>query len=58
MMGFQVRKIISAKEKGSYNNFTMDELKNLYDKVVELDYGIKTGRVNPAESLNILICGV
>lgn len=58
MMGFQVRKLILAKEKGGYNNFTMDELKNLYDKVVELDYGIKTGRVNPAESLNILICGV
>ncbi len=30
----------------------------LYDKIVELDYGIKTGKVNPAESLNILICGV
>ncbi|MDD2274269.1 MAG: hypothetical protein PHI91_01060 [Candidatus Pacebacteria bacterium] len=58
MIAFQVRKIISAKEKGNYNNFTMDELKNLYDKVVELDYGIKTGKVNPIESLNILICGV
>lgn len=58
MIAFQVRKIISAKEKGGYGNFTMDELKKLYDKVVELDYGIKTGAVNPMESLNILICGV
>ena len=58
MIGFQIRKIISAKERGSYNNFTIDELKRLYDKIVELDYGIKTGKVNPAESLNILICGV
>lgn len=58
MIGFQVRKIISAKERGGYNNFTIDELKKLYDKIVELDYGIKTGKVNPAESLNILICGV
>jgi DNA polymerase III delta subunit len=58
MIGFQIRKIISAKERGGYNNFTIDELKKLYDKIVELDYGIKTGKVNPAESLNILICGV
>jgi DNA polymerase-3 subunit delta len=58
MIGFQIRKIISAKERGSYNNFTIDELKKLYDKVVELDYGIKTGKINPVESLNILICGV
>ncbi len=58
MIAFQIRKIILAKEKGGYNNFTMAELANLYDKVVELDYGIKTGKVDPFESLNILICGV
>ena len=58
MIAFQVRKIISAKERGSYNNFTTSELENLYDKIVELDYGIKTGKINPVESLDILICGV
>jgi len=58
MFAFQVRKIISAKEKGMYNNFTMDELKNLYDKIVQLDYEIKTGKTDAEESLNILICGV
>lgn len=66
MIASQIRKIISAKDGEPANyfvsklseNFTMVELKNMYNKIAELDFSIKTGQINPNSAIDILICGI
>ena len=66
MIASQVRKMISAKDGTPANyfvsklseNFTMEELKIMYNKIAELDFNIKVGLVSSNSALDILICGV
>ena len=44
--------------KKTYNlsrGFTFNELKDIYDMIVDMDYRVKTGRVDPELSLELLI---
>jgi len=36
-------------------HFSLEELKNLYQKILDLDLGIKTGKIDPEVALDLLI---
>lgn len=69
MIAYQLRNIISVKSSkkvamnpfvlskslSQANNFSMEELKVMYEKVAFLDADIKTGRINPEFALDILV---
>ncbi|HOC53673.1 MAG TPA: DNA polymerase III subunit delta [Candidatus Pacearchaeota archaeon] len=69
MIAYQLKNIISVKSSkkvamnpfvlskslSQANNFSIEELKALYEKVAFLDADIKTGRVNPEFALDLLV---
>lgn len=47
---FVIRKTIPIAK-----NFTMGELKNIYQKLLELDFGIKTGKIEPKIGIEMFV---
>jgi len=37
------------------NNFSLDDLKNFYQKIIDLDADIKVGKILPETALDLLI---
>ncbi|MBU4298583.1 DNA polymerase III subunit delta [Patescibacteria group bacterium] len=50
---FVVKKAIEQSQK-----FELEELKKIYQKLFEIDLDVKTGRIEPALALNMLIAGI
>ncbi|HNP79551.1 MAG TPA: DNA polymerase III subunit delta [Candidatus Pacearchaeota archaeon] len=69
MIAYQLRNIISVKSSNNVsmspfvlsksmsqaNNFSIEELKKLYEKIAFLDADIKTGRIDPEFALDFLV---
>jgi DNA polymerase-3 subunit delta len=51
----QMNPFVYRKSSSQARNFTMEELKNIYNRIVELDFEIKVGKIDPNISLDILI---
>lgn len=48
---------VLEKTRQQSKNFTKEQLKNIYGKLLETDYNIKTGRLKPYLALDLLIAG-
>jgi len=44
-----------SKSMSQANNFSIEELKKLYEKIAFLDADIKTGRIDPEFALDFLV---
>ena len=49
---------VVRKSSFAANKFKLEELKKIYQQIFEADVNIKTGRVNPAAALDLLIAGI
>lgn len=49
---------VARKSYYQAKNFTLDELKEIYNKILEIDSGIKTGKVNEDLALEIFIAEI
>lgn len=49
---------VAAKSLKQADNFTLDELKAIYQKLMEMDIGMKTGRLDPSIALDTFVVAV
>ncbi|MBI4123069.1 MAG: DNA polymerase III subunit delta [Parcubacteria group bacterium] len=64
MLHFQVRSLLEAKEQGSgwkardAANFSSEELKNMHGLLLQADFAMKTGQMEPEAALDTLLTNV
>jgi len=46
---------VVKKSSDQIRNFSMDQLKRIYQRLLEIDFGIKTGRIDGLTALDILV---
>ncbi len=51
----QMNPFVYRKSVSQAKNFTMEDLKKIYSRILELDFEIKMGKINPDISLDVLI---
>lgn len=51
----QMNPFVYRKSVSQAKNFTMEDLKRIYSRILELDFEIKMGKINPDISLDVLI---
>ena len=51
----QMNPFVYKKSVSQAKNFTMEDLKKIYSRILELDFEIKMGKINPDISLDVLI---
>ncbi len=49
---------IVKKSYQQAQRFTFQQLKKIYQKIFEVDLGIKTGKIEPETALDLLIAGI
>lgn len=49
---------VIKKTWAQIKNFSLSELKKIYNKLLELDIAIKTGRIEPKTALDVLVMGI
>jgi DNA polymerase-3 subunit delta len=54
----EMHKFVVEKGFRQARNFSMAQLKTVYDKLVETDVAIKTGRLDPILALDLLVAGL
>jgi DNA polymerase III delta subunit len=72
MINFQLRNLLIVKSGAKLNahpyvikktvrqagNFSLGDLKKIYQKIFQVDVGIKTGKIDPEVALDLLIAEV
>lgn len=74
MISFQFRNLLMVKEKSTRSlnmhpfvlrkslwlsqKFTFQQLKQIYQKIAQIDLGIKTGKIEPGLALDLFIAGI
>jgi len=54
----KLRPFVAMKSSQQAKQFTFGELKKIYRKIFEVDYNIKTGKLEPQTALDLLITGI
>ncbi len=53
-----LHKYVIQKGSRQARNFSMEQLERVYDKLLETDWAIKTGRMDPVVALDMLVVGL
>lgn len=54
----KLRPFVARKSSQQAQKFSFNELKKIYRRIFEVDYSIKTGKIEPQAALDLLVAGV